>query len=322
MTSHSLSAPKPRPRQVVSVTPSHLWQHAFVRDHPAHLLAYAAALQQRAWGRSVVPVRRKVPHGEALFVSGHGYEDADGQHGRWMVFQDRPPTTDELWTWFVTCKATGLAMVTGKVSGIVVLDFDGEAGKQLLGKFGLKPHVRTPSGGLHLYVVHPGWRVPTLNSKVHEQLAAYKGLDIRADGGYAVMPPTVRDGKAYQELRDLTPDSLDVLPDELRGVLGLLHAPVAAPRPVRTISFRPSGSSQDRLLSRALEVAAFRGRNEAGFWLCCKLRDRGLGLEEAETVLELFAAQVGGENTKGEHEAYGRAKYMASLRSAYRIEST
>ena len=71
--------------------------------------------------------------------------------------------------------------------------------------------------------------------------------------------------------------------------------------------------------SRALEVAAFRGRNEAGlFWLCCKLRDRGLGQDETETVLETFAAQVGGENTKGEHEAYGRVEYMASLRSAYR----
>ena len=209
-------------------------------------------------------------------------------------------------------------MVTGKVSGIVVLDFDGDAGRKLLGKFGLKPHVKTPSGGLHLYVTHPGWRVPTLNSKVHEQLAAFKGLDIRADGGYAVMPPTIRDGKAYQELRDLTPDPLEVLPKELRGVLGLLHAPVEAPRPARTTSFRPSGSSQDRLLSRALEVAQYRGRNEAGFWLCCKLRDRGLSQDQAEEVLETFAAQVGGENTKGQHEIYGRAEYIASLRSAYR----
>ena len=292
-------------------------QHGRMRDHPLHLLAYAAAMRQRAWGRSVVPVRRKVPHGEALYHSGHGYEDADGQHGSWMVFQQRPPTTDELWTWFVTCRARGLAMVTGRVSGLVVLDFDGDAGRQLLGKLKLRPHVRTPSGGLHLYVKHPGWRVPTLNSKVHEQLTAYRGLDIRADGGYAVMPPTVRDGKAYQQLRDLTPDPLEVLSDELREVLGLLHAPMEVSRPLRTTAFRPPGSSQDRLLDRALEVAQYRGRNEAGFWLCCKLRDRGLSQDQAEGVLELFAAQVGGENTKGQHETYGRAEYRASLRSAY-----
>src|SRR5215472_8902362 len=82
----------------------------------------------------------------------------------WKPFQTRLPTADELDSWWHE-NPSAWAVVTGRVSGIVVLDFDGDAGMETLRALGLKPHVRTGSGGAHLYLRHPGWRIATVNGR-------------------------------------------------------------------------------------------------------------------------------------------------------------
>jgi hypothetical protein len=72
------------------------------------------------------------------------------------------------------------AGVTGAVSGIVTLDFDGAAGRRTMEKLGIRPHRATPSGGFHADFEHPGWPVATLNSKSNLALGArWPGFDIR-----------------------------------------------------------------------------------------------------------------------------------------------
>jgi hypothetical protein len=80
----------------------------------------------------------------------------------WKPYQERLPTREELNRWWSE-EPVAWAVVTGGISKVVVLDFDGESGLETLRKLTLNPHVRTGSGGAHLYVRHPGWRVPTLN---------------------------------------------------------------------------------------------------------------------------------------------------------------
>jgi hypothetical protein len=49
----------------------------------------------------------------------------------------------------------------------------------------LSPHVRTGSGGAHLYLRHPGWRVATVNGRSKLELdRRYPGVDVRGDFGY------------------------------------------------------------------------------------------------------------------------------------------
>ncbi len=95
-------------------------------------------------------------------------------------------------------RGTGLA--TGARSGFLVVDLDvkrGDDGPANFAALGPCPDtftVSTPSGGKHLYFAHvPGAR----NSAGKIAL----GVDIRAEGGYVVAPPTpgyevVRDGEA------------------------------------------------------------------------------------------------------------------------------
>ena len=108
----------------------------------------------------------------------------------WKPFQQRRPTPDELVGWWTECSTAGVAIVTGAISRVVVVDVDGPTGEASLARFesdqGRLPEtalVRTGGGGQHAYFAHPGVRVKT-------RAGLAPGLDIRADGGIAVLPPS------------------------------------------------------------------------------------------------------------------------------------
>ena len=85
-----------------------------------------------------------------------------------------------------------LAVRTGAVSGLLVVDVDpahgGDDSLSDLMARQLVPrtlHVRTGSGGLHLYYRHPGRTSPS------RPMPNRAGIDIKADGGYVVLPPSI-----------------------------------------------------------------------------------------------------------------------------------
>src|SRR5665213_1197206 len=237
----------------------------------------------------------------------------------WKPFQERLPTRDELNLWRGENPAAW-AVVTGGVSGIVVLDFDGAAGLETLRKLNLQPHVRTGSGGAHLYLLHPGWRISTVNGRSKQELGRrYPGVDVRGDRGYAILAGHNESG-CYEWVRPMEPDPLDALPQDLREFLGLLH-PQGQEHPNgnghRTVN--GSGKVQpEKLILHAIElVQSGRGRNDAGFLLAVQLRDNGFPESEAESVMRSYVSQVPTINLKGKHEAYSENEALHSLRQAF-----
>jgi Bifunctional DNA primase/polymerase, N-terminal len=81
-----------------------------------------------------------------------------------------------------------LAVRTGSAAGVVVVDIDPRNGGRVVPEL-MPPTraVRTGSGGWHLYYAHPGG---PLGSKV----TGLAGVDVKADGGYVVAPPSVHPG--------------------------------------------------------------------------------------------------------------------------------
>ena len=238
----------------------------------------------------------------------------------WKPYQTRRASEDELRQW-AQKRPTGWAVVTGEISGLIVLDFDGERGLETMQALGLQPHVQTGSGGAHVYFAHPGHHVPTLNSKSKIEMGQrWPGLDIRADGGYACFAGRNRSG-AYEWLRELDPEPIDLLPTDLQEFLGLLppRPPQAPPaRPAKNVSTCRTGRvSADRLIDRALSRIRSEGRNNAGFWLAVQLRDNQFAETEAESIVCSFAARTPATNTKGQHEPYTDQEALASLREAY-----
>ena len=130
---------------------------------------------------------------------------------RLAPYLERPATQEELgsWSW------SGVGIVTGRLSGILVLDVDGPEGEVELQKRGhpVTPMVRTASGGLHLYFKHP-------NHYVRTGIRVAPGLDVKASGGYVVAPPSVgANGKTYEWIVSTDDAELADPPDWLMGLL-------------------------------------------------------------------------------------------------------
>lgn len=106
-------------------------------------------------------------------------------------------TTDaaQIRAWWTAWPLAMIGMPTGARSGVDVLDLDrknatdGVANLLATGvdPYALTPIVaQTPSGGLHFFLAHGG---PLKNSAG----ILAEGVDVRGDGGFVILPPSIRD---------------------------------------------------------------------------------------------------------------------------------
>lgn len=98
----------------------------------------------------------------------------------------------EITDWWARWPDANVGIVTGRRSGLIVLDVDGDCGRLSLAaleaEFGDLPvsaAVKT-ARGWHLYYALPG-----AGARVGNRAAFCPGLDIRADGGLVVAPPSL-----------------------------------------------------------------------------------------------------------------------------------
>lgn len=105
-------------------------------------------------------------------------------------------TTDagQIRQWWTRWPRANVALRTGAASGLVVLDIDLPHGFDSLrhfeqedGPVGRSLVARTGSGGAHLYLAHPGSGLVVPN-RAGSVLGP--GVDVRADGGYVIAPPS------------------------------------------------------------------------------------------------------------------------------------
>lgn len=110
---------------------------------------------------------------------------------KWAEYQRRRITDDEILRHY-HLYAGGVGFITGRISGVIVIETDGPNGEAVLADFarahGALPDtftVRSGSGrGLHRYYRHPGHHVATrANTEIK--------LDVKGDGGFCVLPPTL-----------------------------------------------------------------------------------------------------------------------------------
>ncbi|MDP8950758.1 MAG: bifunctional DNA primase/polymerase, partial [Actinomycetota bacterium] len=133
-------------------------------------MIHQAALKIAGKGRPVFPVKPdKSPY------TPRGFKDASTNLGRVNALFNR-------------YRGAKIGMPTGKRSGILVVDVDRlealeELGPELVSRLRETLTVRTPSGGLHFYLNH----VEGLTNRTGGLPA---GIDVRAEGGYVVVPPS------------------------------------------------------------------------------------------------------------------------------------
>jgi hypothetical protein len=133
----------------------------------------------------------------------------------WKKYQDEQATLTEIVAWF-SMPNVNIGLVTGKVSGVVVADFDIKHGRKS-SEFPIAPTAcsKTGGGGEHLFYKYPGYHVPSTNGVLFGN-----GIDIKADGGYVVLPPSLHaSGNEYEWLIPLEKDVLADIPQWLEKKL-------------------------------------------------------------------------------------------------------
>jgi len=153
------------------------------------------ALRYLNLGLSVIPVR-----GKTCLLPG------------WKEYQIRKPTKDEIEKWFLELNPTGIAIITGAVSGVVVLDAEKDAD---LSKFEIPrtPTAKTGGGGYHYYFKAPVEALPN-------RVRFLPNVDFRGEGGYAACPPSQhKSGGAYEWLINFDEAPLAEIPEWLMNEL-------------------------------------------------------------------------------------------------------
>ncbi|EXG80016.1 bifunctional DNA primase/polymerase [Cryptosporangium arvum] len=152
-----------------------------------------------------------------------------------------------------------LAVRTGAPSGLVVVDVDPRhSGHRSLGKLeqavGLLPGTvqqLTGGGGLHMLYRHPGHHVKSRSNAFGSDIT---GVDVKADGGYIVVAPSVtRDGGRYEWLGGIWSHTLPLWPAIL--------TPLLDDRPQLRAVLNPRRRTDVRA-STAHATAALRGEVE------------------------------------------------------------
>ena len=197
------------------------------RDH-------AAVYHERGWGPVPVKHRSKATSLPEL-----------------APYLERRATKEELaaWSW------SGVGIVTGPLSGVLVLDVDGAEGQAELRKHGHPPTpiVQTPGGGLHLYFKHPDHNVRT-------GIRVAPGLDVKASGGYVVAPPSVGvNGDRYEWV--VSPDDAE-LADPPPWLLELIK-PAERKGPAPPVGERIPDGERNKTLASMAGTMRRRGMGEA-----------------------------------------------------------
>lgn len=185
-----------------------------------------------------------------------------------------PANEATVMSWWWDWPDANIAVRTGGDFGLLVLDVDPRNGgiaslQKLVETTGPLPDTltsKTGGDGLHYYFKYP----KNLVGNPKNLGPKYPGLDIKADGGYVVAPPSRHiNGKSYQWIEGRAPGDIEVA-DVSDALLKIINE---------------SKSSEDettRSTKMAEDAIPDGERNNTLFSLACALRSKGLN--EAEIL--------------------------------------
>lgn len=239
-------------------------------------LKYHADGVAEAAGRAVVPLCRPI-RGQARGCLDHPDCAKPGKRAlvRWKPYQARLPAEDDVRQWWHQWPDAGVGAPTGRYHGIVVLDVDGDYALAAVQRQGALPPTLSAlsgrPGGRHFYFRHPGGHIPSI-------VALLPGVDVRADGGLVVLPPSLHlTGNRYQWDPATAEHGLAPLPAWLLELI---------------VAGAPDEHGQPRLdVAAVLNGVAQGERDVALFRLAAKLRAADVPEEWAIRLVGEAAAQ-------------------------------
>lgn len=181
----------------------------------------------------------------------------------WLQYMNTRATKSTVENWFRSLTGAGVGMVTGRISNIVVLDVESYCPtpiEELLKKYPTQLIAKSGSGGYHLY-----YQYPLNQSKVSNRVRIFEGADLRADGGFIVLPPTIHpNGKPYEWVK--------------KGIAG------AFPLALLDLESKPTVQNEG-WITEALRGVSEGGRNDTCARLAGYFFKKGMNYDIVETLL-------------------------------------
>ncbi len=150
-----------------------------------------AALEYVDMGFSVIPIKKgeKIPLIE------------------WASYQQRQPTREEVETWFTDFPDAQIALVTGMVSGVAVVDADGPVGVKWMKSIlpATSVYAKTAKGWHAFY---------KMTNLIGNKTRVVPEIDVRGQGGYVLIAPSIHpsgsqytltfpiDGQGWEDLTE------------------------------------------------------------------------------------------------------------------------
>lgn len=219
------------------------------------------ALNYRKLGFSVIILE---PRGKKPLIS-------------WTEFQKRTATENEIREWFQKWPDANLGVVTGAVSGCVIIDLDGPDGIASANRLGLKSSVVSLTGnGRHLWYKY--------SQPIGNSVRSFPGIDVRGDGGYICAPPSIhKTGVRYRFLTRTDFKQFDMLQPFPMSI-------ISSQQPESTVT-KPDG-----WIANALEGMKDGNIDDTLTSVLGRLRHDGWTANDARSLLQPHADKAGAED--------------------------
>lgn len=211
-----------------------------------------------------------------------------------------------------------IAACMGAESGAVCIDVDPPIGLETmrdLMRRGLLRETRAQytgrEGGIHMFYKHPGGYVTSRAG------GAGPGIDVKADGGYVVVAPSLhKSGRRYRWRFDWASAPMDELHPELLKIIRPPEPPRPTRRPLRRGNLGQSYARIKGLVEHVINAPKGEG-NKALYWASCRagemVRAGEISEDQAHAAL-LEAALHRGETERKAGAAPGQGVIGLGMR--------
>jgi hypothetical protein len=253
-----------------------------IPDRMPENILLTSALKYAELGWSIIPIQ---PHEKKPYV-------------KWKPFQEKRAANGQIIEWWEKFPQTRIGIVTGKISDLIVVDFDGPEAKPLFEeKVGKLPDtfVQKTGRGFHAVFKYPAGKK---GFKTDSNYNGLKGVDLKVNGGYILAAPSPYDSEKDYKWENCDPatqglEKLSEMPDEMVEFFSKKS------NPARVYIKRPD-----------LDGVAEGKRDNEIYKYSKDLKNRGLTFEEAEILVM--------QKAKNCNPGFPKKEALKCLKSAFK----
>jgi hypothetical protein len=193
----------------------------------------------------------------------------------WKEWQTKRVTSEDIAKWWNAAPNANIGIVTGKLSNLAVIDLDGPEGISSAAKLKLTSPVASISGGgKHLWYLN--------NEAIKNSVKTIPGIDVRAEGGYIVAPPSVHpNGMRYRFING----------PRVTGNLPFFPMDLFVAKQIAKVT--GSAAKEDSWIAKALEEMKDGNIDNTLTSVLGRMRHDGYTAEDARILLLPHAERVG-----------------------------